>query len=114
VLQSCARPRRSRVSCQGRSKCEVATMTRTSFSAFLSTLLILGLTAGARAQGTQQGINANSYRGGYSSGYSRPPSYGYGVPTGRGPLTQPIGPPAGSWYRSYGRQTYPSPSPYGN
>ena len=89
-------------------------MTHTSSSALLAAMLVVGLTAGAQAQGTQQIMPGSPQsRSMYSTPGAQPYGYGYGVPTGRGPLSQPVGPIGGTWYGQR-RQTYPSPHPYGN
>jgi hypothetical protein len=84
----------------------VVTMAQRSSSVFLSGLLVLVLTAGAHAQGTQQQINAPP-RGnavvapGGSAGTS-------GVATGSGPLSQPTAPLATPGNRQLGpTQTQP-------
>ena len=90
----------------------VVTMTHAPSSVLLSGLLVLGLTAGAYAQGTQQGINAGG-RTVVAPSSSQSSGTGTAVPTGQGPLTQPVGPAASSLNRPVGGQTNPSPQPFG-
>ena len=92
-------------------------MTNTFSLALLAAMmLVVGLSAGAQAQGTQQVMpgSPQSRSMYYAPGGARPYGSGYGVPTSRGPLSQPVGPIGGTWYGTYGRQTYPSPHPFGN
>jgi len=89
----------------------VATMTHTSSSVLLSGIFVLGLTAGAHAQGTQQQFYPQ--RGYVAVAPSGSTSYATGVPTGAGPLSRPVGPAAGSWNRQW-RQTYPMQRPFGS
>jgi hypothetical protein len=85
----------------------------------LSALLLAASAIGAYAQGVHNysfpNTSGNSGGNGTSTGgkvYS-----GTAVPTGRGPLDQPIPPPAAGYYgRGGGRAatpTYPSPYPFG-
>jgi hypothetical protein len=93
----------------------VITMTQKSSTVFLAGLLVLGLTAGAQAQGTQQIMPGSpaAVGGYYQQNYYRyPGTGGTGVATGRGPLSQAVGPAQGSWNRQW-RTTGPAQQPFG-
>ena len=85
----------------------VVTMTQKSSSVFLAGLFILGLTAGAQAQGTQQTMPGSPAAVGGQPIRSNPGT-GTGVATGSGPLSQPGTPPANIGNRQWGpTQTQP-------
>jgi hypothetical protein len=92
---------------------------RRPVSAFLLAAGVLSAaTPGAMAQGIHQysfpDSSAPSSYGASTGGHAHS---GAAVPTGRGPLDQPIPPAASSYYsRQHGRvatPTYPSPYPFG-
>ncbi len=91
----------------GHADQEGKTMACSKCSLLLVSLLFLGTTPHAHAQGTQQ----NLY-GGSGSYATRPGGYygGGGIPTGRGPLSQPI-PPAASTINPYQNRQYYYPGP---
>src|SRR5664280_627102 len=71
-------------------------MTRVKTSCLLATLLVLGSSAGAHAQGTgDTGGAATSQKTDTGTGRGGTATSGTGVSTGQGPLSQPI-PPATS------------------
>ena len=72
----------------------VVIMAYPSSSVFLAGLLVLGLAAGAHAQGTQQNMNP---------GVGGTASSGTGVTTGRGAGSQPV-PPAASRFNNQQNQ----------
>ena len=85
---------------------------RSSSFVFLAGLLVLGLTAGAQAQGTQQIMPGSPAAVGGQQFVRGNPGTGTGVATGRGPLSQPIAPATGSWNRQW-RTTTPVQQPFG-
>jgi hypothetical protein len=71
-------------------------MTRAKIVTLLATLLVLGSSAGAHAQGTKDpGGGAISQNSNSGTGMGGTATSGTGVRTGQGPLSQPI-PPATS------------------
>jgi hypothetical protein len=89
----------------------VITMTQRSSSVFLAGLLVLGLTAWAQAQGTQQIMPGSPAAVGGQQFVRGSPGTGTGVATGSGPLSRPIAP---SPNRQWGPvQTNPVQQPFG-
>jgi hypothetical protein len=83
--------------------------------AVLAAGIVLGTLSGAMAQGVHQySFPDNSAPSSYSTSTGGRVHRGTAVPTGRGPLDQPIPPAASSYYsRQLGRATTPTnPSPY--
>lgn len=82
---------------------------RIKFSPIVIGLVALGSIASAHAQGTNQyGGQGGGYRGGYYNGGSAYNGYaGAGVPTGRGPMSQPIPPAVSSTNRGQNVQQSP-------
>jgi hypothetical protein len=102
--------------CRGQANQEgKKTMACSQFSRFLISLVVLGNIPSAHAQGTSQyeyggGGSYATRPGGFygTGGYS-----GGGVPTGRGPLSQPI-PPAASLRNPRQNYYYYPQTPYRN